>query len=1485
MKTSITYLCVIACLYYIGTTDSLDAAEISSELSQPVTDSVALDVPPLLVDFTSDGRILAVEGEHQLLLYDQDGSPLQGPWSLNDDEIVLGILGGPPSFLLTNKNIYKLSENKLEQFESLIPPVELSPEDDLEDLPEGVPSEVWQEFYQRLKNFGETDLPMPSDAPRPGDISGYLQDTLGSDFRRVMTAALSPARGDYSKLLAAFNAELITSSPDQAGGVILHSERFRSQNDETLALNKVLHVPKVNNFSLVKPDSNKNDLFVLKDNDKLLHVDRDLVVHRISFPPLFYRTYTDLIISRDPSVQKDKLFLLGTEGVWQKGNDSSWEWKLRTRKGSTTIYGLLPDAEGVLIAGENLYDNASLIHLSHDGKIRPYTTPDFSIGWGNNALIPGEKGKIWIRTNKRVYFSEKGLQEFISVPGSPIHIRSIKEYFSKIWISATEKGFWVIEEGKNLRQLLKGQAVFTSAKFPIEQDGEEHVWIGGQRLLAVLDKELTGKTTDYLEKLDTVLRETPAYVFDLQSIGDFLFAATTAGLVRLHFGGEGLVAQKIVLPGMEEKGLQIMTLLTRENGQIIVASFTTEARRSKLWQGSVENDRFQLINESDFRIHVLAETVTGELLIGGKQNYLYTLRNNKIVPYKKVTEDYISADFKSMIVLKPSDFIILAGRDSPFGLYHVQLDENTNSAIINELNLKTTPWKQSIQLSETQFLLLHNDRTVSLLTLGENPGIRIQKIILRENIYKLAYLTHNERAKDVYLLGEEWIWKYTFEGPRKERSILVATGSRENMDFAVDSGGFWLATENGLRRYEHGMKSWMHFSERDGLPSSNIKAVVSRSNREAIIFTQAGLCKAEKVVAGYWRFISPKNVPGISGTEVHKASLFEIEKRLTLALATDEGFSIVRWVEDNWEKQKWSHFDRNSVLLDNDITSLHWKEEHEELWIGSKEGVVVLPLIVDSGGSVQVQRPVMTLTPEKGLPKGEVVGISVSEDGTNAWILTENVLSRWKRDKGRAYQLAHNEPLFLKDAVEIKLGPSVEGKPPRILVRDKNLNWSVWNPASFVRPRFTINNWFFWYTTQLVVDSLDPALEDPNLWEVKYRIDRLDGNPLKRSWGLALDLWNWRENIESHYMLASVRFKNDPAIEYRATASIPRSPSRAYRLIRLFILFLVISFFSISLTLYFKNRSQKLQIRNNLRLLNREIPYIQGEPIKETSHFFGRHDLLTKMQTTIPMTNYALIGKFRIVKTSIQYQLNNLLKSHKNSKYIFLPIFIDLQFLRSPREKYFFHFLGEHLIELVKKFEVPSEVINQLYHQRMEYEGKYRSIHFKNDIEELLNYFEKKNSERTPVIVFQIDEIGLMNDYDTLLKLRALLNRESRFKVILSGRTLYKDPGLDTVSPWWNIFQEIEIEPLKPSEARELIVDPVKGLFQFDDEAVEHIIARSQGMPLAIQTICTNVLHYKYKSERFTTRITEEDLYASLDFAKEQEKKPTKHTKHTNHTK
>ncbi|MCP4345878.1 MAG: hypothetical protein GY795_10180 [Desulfobacterales bacterium] len=1399
-------------------------------------DRIGKEQSPILIDFTNERQVLVSEMKDILTHYDEDNPNTCMSWQLIDEDIV-DILGGKLSFVATNKNIYMLYDNKLMKFI-----------DKGKLLDETTETLTRYEKYLSVKSvitLGLVNMGLDTDEIPDDNKWEELYRKFANSYLLTtdMNSFISKPNHDVK--------ELVTLSSDKSGGVVLYSKRFSRKG--TIS-NHLTHVPETTDISLMIPVHETESFLFLKNNNDLLQIDKNLSIERVSVPKTVSNNITDIIFHEAPN-NTGSIFLLERKGLWQKKNNDRWKRKPFASDKDAFIFGLLPDKDGgVMVAEQNL----SLLRLSEDGKISTYTTQLIlkDPAAGDNALLLDMKGNVWLGATNSLFFVEYGRQELIPVQEfQDMDTNAIIEYFSRIIVTGYKIGICIIENGNIPRKVsnIKG---YTLTKFPIKKSGEEHVWVGGYNIFSYLDKELTGKSVSHLEKLKDALGDVYIDVKDLESVRNFLFVATNRGLVKLTLETNNFLVTKIDLPEYEITSDNDMTILVRHNGKIIIASYL--GKKSKLWQGAPEDNQFQLIAETDFDIDVLAETAKNEVLIGGKGFQIYTLKNNQVVPYRNLKENYIPADLKSLAVLGNSEFIILAGKETPFDLYRVRFNENTNSSKVNLLNLKTNQWKQNIKISDSQLLLLNQDNTISLLKLGDNP--KVQNIDLKEKIYQL-----NEKSKKIYLLGNRHIWIYKPD-ENKPKILLPLpstekTGPPQEMNFSIDNQGIWLSTkQNGLWRYD---KKWIPFYETDGLPSKRIETVASLNDKEAIVITQAGPCKAKKDNAGYWQFFPPENPPGISGKEVRKASLFQLDNALTLALATDKGITFVRWPEDDWDKKKFSHIDQDSVLLDNNVTALHWHEPEKELWTGSGGGVIALKLATDSDGSAKVEKTTLTLTANQGLPRSEVTEIttSSSKDGNKtAWILTKNAITRWYKDNEKD-QLVNTEPFFLAHAQDAKLGPSVDGQPPQLLIQDKDYNWSVWNPGTSIYPRLSVKeSLFFWYHAQLKIDSLDPALEDLKKWNVEYRIDGTDQPPLIRPWGLLLDI---RTDTGPHYILATIKSRNNPTIQYRTSFPIPRATSQ-YRTIRLITLFTVIIFIAVSLFWYAK----KLRIRA-VRLRTQDIPYIQGPAIKDPSQFFGREKLLKKLRNTIITTNYALVGEFRIGKTSIQFQLNDLLKSFENSKHTFLPVFLDLHLVDPPKEKHFFHFLGEHLINLAQEQNIPPDILSEFHFRQTQSSEKYTSMHFKNDLECLLDQLQEKFPDRPPVIVFQIDEIPLITDFDTLGKLRAILVREPRFRAVLSGKNIPKDTELDLVSPWWNIFTEIEVEPLTPSEARKLITEPVQGLFQFDEKAIDHIIGRAQGKPLSIQTMCADLLHYKYSTGKFTTRITEEDLYASIDFSSE----------------
>ncbi len=77
-------------------------------------------------------------------------------------------------------------------------------------------------------------------------------------------------------------------------------------------------------------------------------------------------------------------------------------------------------------------------------------------------------------------------------------------------------------------------------------------------------------------------------------------------------------------------------------------------------------------------------------------------------------------------------------------------------------------------------------------------------------------------------------------------------------------------------------------------------------------------------------------------------------------------------------------------------------------------------------------------------------------------------------------------------------------------------------------------------------------------------------------------------------------------------------------------------------------------------------------------------------------------------------------------------------------------------------------------------------------------------------------------------------------------------------SPWYNLFLEMELPPLSREEAVRLIKEPVKGVYSYEDEAVEAIWEYSQGHPQLVQQLCLEAVNRLLQEKR--SRVTKADV-------------------------
>ena len=93
-----------------------------------------------------------------------------------------------------------------------------------------------------------------------------------------------------------------------------------------------------------------------------------------------------------------------------------------------------------------------------------------------------------------------------------------------------------------------------------------------------------------------------------------------------------------------------------------------------------------------------------------------------------------------------------------------------------------------------------------------------------------------------------------------------------------------------------------------------------------------------------------------------------------------------------------------------------------------------------------------------------------------------------------------------------------------------------------------------------------------------------------------------------------------------------------------------------------------------------------------------------------------------------------------------------------------------------------------------------------------------------------IDEVDVLNEYSERInqRLRSIFMKtfSEHLVAIMSGvgiKRIWNSEG----SPWYNFFDEIELTAFTREEAEALVRQPVEGVFRYEPEAVERILAAS----------------------------------------------------------
>ncbi len=253
-------------------------------------------------------------------------------------------------------------------------------------------------------------------------------------------------------------------------------------------------------------------------------------------------------------------------------------------------------------------------------------------------------------------------------------------------------------------------------------------------------------------------------------------------------------------------------------------------------------------------------------------------------------------------------------------------------------------------------------------------------------------------------------------------------------------------------------------------------------------------------------------------------------------------------------------------------------------------------------------------------------------------------------------------------------------------------------------------------------------------------------------------------------------------------------------------------------------------------------PFISGEPVRREDMFFGRREMLQKIVDTLHNNSIMIHGERRIGKTTLLYQLNNHLWGLEDEEYWFVPLYVDLE---GTEEETFFHFLMEEILHTASALSgltpETKEALQDLLYYRPGHE-QYTDREFIRDLRDVIkalqHFGEVSHPGKQLRLILLMDEMDVFNAYDHLMqqRLRRIFMRDfaATLGAVIAGIRISKEWGR-IESPWYNLFNEIEVAPFTREQATELLIEPVRGFYRYEPSVVEFIIDNCAGRPFRIQ--------------------------------------------------
>ena len=630
---------------------------------------------------------------------------------------------------------------------------------------------------------------------------------------------------------------------------------------------------------------------------------------------------------------------------------------------------------------------------------------------------------------------------------------------------------------------------------------------------------------------------------------------------------------------------------------------------------------------------------------------------------------------------------------------------------------------------------------------------------------------------------------------------------------ASDQDGIWIGTEAGLVFYD---LNTQQLDAQIFLADSVVTALsLDGMGRVWAGTRDGGIFLAEE----FGQFVPPPSVDQAFSGEIVSLAEDRANAEGIWVGVTQQGIS-------RWDGRRWDNFSTSQGLPSNVMYSLDTFPGDVSLWIGSEAGVTRFDErswgtfdVKDGELSPSIQavarnqidgfwfggRDGLTFyRPETSEPWVQIVNVSGATVQESTADFTQMVLE--KTDGDLRLQLAAGDLHSDQDAITILY---------RWLTADGDSGWQTTTERQLTFPLPDAG------TYQLELTARDKAFNDPPVTE--YRME---------------------------------------VVLPPAVISLPLIgpvSRQVFQTLLALTLMAGIAFVYVS--------SEILQNRRRVRsaMIRGYNPYISGEPVRREDMFFGREELLQRILDTLHSNSIMIHGERRIGKTTLLYQLAARLRETDDPDYWFLPAYVDLE---GTEQEDFFHLLMEEIVSALRSLSdmtADQKAVMGLLDYVDTRSDDYTDRDFSRDLRTILEvldeYGQTMKDGRSLRLILLMDEMDVMSHYDQVVqqRLRRIFMRDfsSSLGAVVAGIQISK--AWDRVeSPWYNLFNEIELEPFDREQAIELLEDPVREVYSYEPAALEAIIDHSNGRPFRLQQYGLEAITHMLADNR--RRVTEADV-------------------------